>query len=94
MSKTSDILNRAGDMIGLASAGLGLISKLTANTVDDKAAEVLAGIREVLHTVEAGTTGKLTVEACQLALTELSDRIAATDRAADERLRTKFDPER
>lgn len=93
MSKTSDILNKAVDLIGLASAGLGLISKLTANTLDDKAVDILAGIREVLRTIEAGTTGKVSVEACQLALTALGDQIAANDAAADARLHEKFDPE-
>lgn len=84
-------LEKVLDLAGLAQHGLGLISKLTHNSTDDRAVEVLAGIRGVLAVLHAGADGSVTPESCRSALAALNDKLRDNDAAADAALRAKFD---
>lgn len=79
------------DMLSLLVQAIDTISKLTRTTADDRAAAVLKAIATAVTTVKAGVEGRVSVEAAELALEDLTTHLAHNDAAADRALQDKFD---
>lgn len=90
MSSVSDTLRKAADLYEKAIEVLETVSKLTANTVDDKAIVVLKAIHAATNKALAGFEGKLSFKDIDKAIKILVDKIKSNDAIADEALKEKF----
>ncbi len=83
-------MSKAGDLAALIESGGRVIANLTANTTDDKAMAIVAGVRAIVGVMEAGAARSLSPEECRAALVELQLKLGANDEAADAKLRERF----
>lgn len=90
MSKITDYLRQAADLLDVATSVLGTISGLTKNVTDDKAVVVLKAVSAAVEAALAGFSGTVTPAAVQDQLKRLIDGLAANDSAADKALQDKF----
>jgi len=82
----SETLRRAANGLDTVIDVLEQIAKMTRNTTDDRAVEVLRAIEEAVHVILDGLDGRIDEHEMRLAVAEL----AKNDAAADQALRDKF----
>lgn len=81
---------KASRLVDLVVDGFDLISKITANPIDDQAAVALRAIVETIHRADEG---KISIEGGQLALADLHKRLDALNRSEDAKLERNFKPD-
>lgn len=87
-----DDLKKANEMAGVAITGLDLIARLTSNTSDDKAVDVVSAVRAVITTILGGLAGGADPKDIETALASRRDQLHADRAAADAALHRRFDP--
>jgi hypothetical protein len=80
----------AEKFIELALDGLNAIATLVGGTVEDKASEILDGVKAIVSTVFRGHKGDITIEQAQNELKQLKASLVANDARADAALAAKF----
>ncbi len=86
-------LKQAADLTSIAIEGFSLIAKVTSNTTDDRIAEAFDVIRKIVHQVGLSEKGKISPEACSLALAQLHEGMQSNVDAFEEAKRRKFNPD-
>jgi CBS-domain-containing membrane protein len=90
-SKIQEYLKKAEDIVDVAVNALDLISKMTKNVADDKAADVLRAVSAMVETAKAGVKGDVTPSEAKAALLDLQEKILDVNNRIDKMIHDKFD---
>lgn len=86
----SNTLAKAVDLARLGVIGFDAIAKITRNTTDDKIAEAFSIIRKIVDSVDSGAAGRISLEASELAVAQVTDREKANDDVIDAARRARW----